>query len=130
MTMISGLLFVPIALNFMLSAQSDNTQFHFLTEILLLLFMHRLTRKAISATSKISTDASVIGSFMNQLRSATHEVDSTIMKNPQADLHLSATASPSKGISVSDLWAAHVTKRYVIITYLSCVFFYVLSTLL
>ena len=106
--LISVLLAAPIAVNFL---HTNNAQMNYLNEFCLLVFMHGIARNAISVSLDTSKGALAVGAFMNDLRSVTKEVESTLMNNPQQDSHASATSSPTKGIVVADLWAAHVTKR-------------------
>jgi hypothetical protein len=106
--LISVLSLTPIALQFILNGDA---KFNFLNEIVLLAFTHRIAKRAVFSGLESSKNASIVSAFTNQLLTTTNEVESTMMRNPQNDLHHSATASPTKGISVSDLWAAHVTKR-------------------
>mmetsp|Transcript_25491 Transcript_25491/g.38133 ORF Transcript_25491/g.38133 Transcript_25491/m.38133 type:complete len:905 (+) Transcript_25491:327-3041(+) len=107
--LISFLLTMPVVLHLII--QSDGAQFNFLSQVLLLIYLHDITRKAVFTGLKASKDSSVVSAFTRQLLSTVNEVKSSMMRNPHNDLHLTATASPTKGISVSDLWAAHVTKR-------------------
>ena len=109
--LISSLLSIPIVLNLILCYRTNGTRQNFMTEMILLAFMYGMTSKAFITTLKTSIDAPTVASFLALLSSTVNEVNSTMMNNIQGDLHLSATASPTRGIVVQDLWAAHVTKR-------------------
>ena len=109
MILISLLLTIPVVLHCIIL--SDGNQFNFLSEVVLLMYLYGITTRALFTGLKSSKDSAVVGAFMRQLSSTINEVKSSMMRNPHADLHLTANASPTKGISVSDLWAAHVAKR-------------------
>ena len=69
-----------------------------------------LASEAVKASSALVHDLPSIVSFKNALTSTFDEVNAGKI-NPQADLQLTATASSTEGLVVSNLWAAHVSKR-------------------
>jgi len=84
---------------------------YFSSMILLLIFTNRIAKTAILTSLEAAVDAPTVAAFLKQLVSTKNEVETTLICNPHQDLHLTATASPLKGIAVTDLWSAHVTKR-------------------
>jgi len=77
---------------------------------LLLLFTQKISTNAMSKVIESSKGNAPVVSFLNSLAVTVDEIN-RLKQNPKADLRMSANSSSSKGILVSDLWAAHTSKR-------------------
>ena len=101
---------LPLELHFVYGIEA-NKQFSYVSQIsLVLLSAFILTKRAINWTMTTPVGAPVMIAFVASLSKAIDELLST-RKSPHVDLRLTATASPTKGIVVTDLWAAHSAKR-------------------
>ena len=69
-----------------------------------------LATETVKDSFAILSDLSSVQFFKNSLMSTFDEV-SALHQNTQADLRLSATASPSEGLIVSNFWVAHTSRR-------------------
>uniref|UniRef100_A0A7S4AKX4 ABC transporter domain-containing protein n=1 Tax=Pseudo-nitzschia australis TaxID=44445 RepID=A0A7S4AKX4_9STRA len=71
------------------------------------LFLFALVHQTLQKVMESVNDASVVKNFQADLVSTKHEIEESNKINAQ----VMASISPSAGISVRDLWAAHATKR-------------------
>jgi len=80
---------------------------------LLLLFTQKISTNAISKVIDLSRGNLLVVSFLDSLAVTVDEINRLKQNhgNPKADLQMSANSSASKGILVSDLWAAHTSRR-------------------
>ena len=108
LTMITcSLLLSPLILKLVL----DENKTDFTKEMILLFYMYIITKNAVEKGLKLLNYAPAVSTFGKQLVSIANDLQSSTKRRANHKLQLSATASPSKGISVSDLWVSHVTKR-------------------
>lgn len=115
------LCFIPLLVHFVISSGITSTpivelnwnEIDWTTISCMALLMVRtkgLASEALKSSSAMFDDLPSIVSFKNALTSTFHEVNAG-NTNPQADLRLTASASTSEGVVVSNLWAAHVSRR-------------------
>ncbi len=106
----------PILLHHMLGLSSDLVppriiQVDSLVDSsLLLLFVLSLTWKAMRQLVCVSDAGPVAVSFLSSLDGTVNEVIQS-QQASQMNLQLVASISPTKGLTVTDLWAAHTAKR-------------------
>ena len=60
------------------------------------------------AIESVDSRSSLLG-FLALLSDTVNEINN--YRNPQSDIQFAASVSPTAGLTVSDLWAAHTTKR-------------------
>jgi len=77
---------------------------------IMLFYTHTLSNKAMRHTIESTRFLSTASVFIRSLSNTVKEV-SSLRQSPQADLQLTAATSPTAGIAVNDLWAAHAAKR-------------------
>jgi ATP-binding cassette, subfamily B, bacterial len=68
-----------------------------------------LTKDAVGNVIAYSSLRPVVNHFSQQLQSVTDEIRSR--NSRQADIQFQASVSPTAGLAVKDLWAAHTTRR-------------------
>jgi len=78
--------------------------------VALLLFTYRLTHSVLSSISDEFDLSASVASFLGLLSGTADDITKS-NQSPDADLQLTATTSGSKGISVTDFWAAHAARR-------------------
>jgi len=77
---------------------------------ILLLFVLSLTWKTMRQLIGVSGTGPVAVSFLSSLGGTVNEVAQS-QQASQMNLQLAASISPTKGLAVADLWAAHTAKR-------------------
>lgn len=77
---------------------------------ILLLFVLTLTWKAMSRLISVSDTGPTAVDFLSSLGGTVNDVLQS-QKAASMKLQLSASISPSKGLTITDLWAAHTAKR-------------------
>ena len=76
----------------------------------LLLVVYAIARRSLSSMADEFRLTAAVDSFLKLLSATAAELTKS-NQTPQADLQLAAQASPDKGITVSDFWAAHAQRR-------------------
>ena len=74
-----------------------------------LVFGFTLAKDAVGHVIEYSSLRPIVNLFSQQLKLVTDEIRSR--NSRQADIQFTASVSPTAGIAVKDLWAAHTTKR-------------------
>jgi hypothetical protein len=78
--------------------------------VALLLFTYRLTHSVLSSILDEFDLSASVASFLGLLSTTAGDITKS-NQSPHADSQLTATASASKGIIVTDFWAAHAARR-------------------
>lgn len=76
----------------------------------ILLFTHRLVWKAVESVVHTNETKRAVAAFLGSLAGAVKE-RTEALRAPPVNLQLQASVSPTAGLVVKDLWAAHTTKR-------------------